>query len=78
MAEEYASLDEMAMRVETDPSALGVAELLRALLLEESSVGVTEVQVVGSPLVAHPGRALRFALTNFEGVEFDVIVQARP
>lgn len=75
---EFASIDEMAATVETDASAVGVAELVRALLQEESSISVGDLQAVGTPLVAHPGRALRFTVGNYEGVEFDVIVQARP
>lgn len=74
---EFASLDEMAGRVPQDASALTMAETIRALLSEESSLGVSDVQIVGTPVRLVPGRALLFAATDYEGVEFDVFVQAR-
>lgn len=79
MSNEFASLDEMAATPpEPDGSTLAMAETIRDILSEESSIGVSNpLLALTTPVALLPGRALLLVLTDYEGVEYEVFVQAR-
>jgi hypothetical protein len=74
---EFASLDEIAGVYAQDPSARGMAETIRAVLVESTDLAVADLQAISVPVTLVPGRALLVGVTDVEGLEYEIFVQAR-
>lgn len=72
---EYATLDGLAGSVDPQSGAIGIVNLIRDALLDETNLESTDAKVVGTLVAFRPGQAVMTTVLDVEGVEYEVYVR---
>lgn len=74
---EYATLDGLAGYAppQYQSGAIGIANLIREALLDETNLESADAKVVGTLVSLRPGQAVMTTVMDVEGVEYEVYVR---